>query len=205
MHHTRDQRSHSRLALPTVGIPMTRRYTLSKIPRYRTEHEQQESSNFIDEDGEVFPHFCMTCEKEFIPHDHMFLFCSESCRTIDQTTTSSSAAPAYHRTTDNYPFYSALAPAPGDIIPQASPSRPTVGFISSASASPGIGSEDSTYDDTSRTTGVQSVSAVCNLARKAVLAFQAQKDGIVRFPYNRTNGGATVDKSWQTDLESRRF
>ncbi|KAH7123182.1 hypothetical protein EDB81DRAFT_227053 [Dactylonectria macrodidyma] len=194
MCHTRDQHSHSHLNALTIGIPMTRRYNRSKIPRCRTEHEQ-ELSILMEEDGEIFPHFCLTCEKEFIPHDHMFLFCSEDCRRIDQATIPAPAASACHHTTYNYPFYSALTPAPRDIIPQASPSRPTIGLPNSISAPLGIGSEKSTYNDTSAATGVQSVVAVLNLARKAALVFHAPKGGIVRHPYDGANGGTNVDKS----------
>ncbi|KAH7142148.1 hypothetical protein EDB81DRAFT_55108 [Dactylonectria macrodidyma] len=64
--NSKDKHGHRRPGPPKVGIPMTRRYTQSKIPR--TGHHKCEVSDFIEKDEEIFPHFCMICEKEFVPH-----------------------------------------------------------------------------------------------------------------------------------------
>lgn len=79
----------------------------------------------------------MTCEKQFVPYDDRGLYCSESCRRIDQSSGAQSTMPRSYAA-GNYPFYSASSPEPKDIIPQASPSRPTsMHFSSSPPPTPG--------------------------------------------------------------------
>lgn len=66
----------------------------------------------------------MTCEKQFVPHDDKFLYCSESCRRCDQHSSpspaSTAAVPTFN-TSHEFFFHD----EPRDIIPQASPSRPS--------------------------------------------------------------------------------
>lgn len=79
----------------------------------------------------------MTCEKQFVPYGDRGLYCSETCRRIDQSSGAQSTMPRSYAT-GNYPFYSAGSPEPKDIIPQASPSRPTsMHFSSSPPMTPG--------------------------------------------------------------------
>ncbi|KAH8673694.1 hypothetical protein BX600DRAFT_213211 [Xylariales sp. PMI_506] len=78
----------------------------------------------------------MTCEKQFFPQDERFVYCSETCRKHDQSSSSSgvSAYPpsrfSHDSTAGSYPFYSAGNPEPRDIIPRASPSRPSSTYFS---------------------------------------------------------------------------
>ncbi|KAI0603400.1 hypothetical protein F4775DRAFT_598495 [Biscogniauxia sp. FL1348] len=74
----------------------------------------------------------MTCEKQFVPQDERILYCSEACRKHDQSvsaiTSSSSSrhsATGYDMFGANLPFYAAGHPEPRDIVPRASPSRPS--------------------------------------------------------------------------------
>jgi hypothetical protein len=79
----------------------------------------------------------MTCEQQFVPYDDRGIYCSENCRRIDQSSGSHSAMPRSYAV-GNHPFYAADEPEPKDIIPQASPSRPTsMVFASSPPATPG--------------------------------------------------------------------
>lgn len=79
----------------------------------------------------------MTCEKQFVPCEHGGIYCSETCRRIDQSSGAQSTMPRSYASA-NYPFYSAGDPEPRDIVPQASPSRPTsMLFGSSPPPTPG--------------------------------------------------------------------
>ncbi|KAK9423074.1 hypothetical protein SUNI508_04368 [Seiridium unicorne] len=104
---------------------------LGKNPRDR-EREWDEERGWEDE-RESFPQYCMTCEKQFVPSGERHLYCSEACRKHDQM--SSSAVSQYppsrsHDSYGNLPFYSAGNPEPRDIIPRASPSRPSSTYFS---------------------------------------------------------------------------
>ncbi|KAK2070358.1 hypothetical protein P8C59_004859 [Phyllachora maydis] len=113
---------------------MTRRATpqtaqkLGKNPRDR--EREWEEERWFDEERESFPQFCMTCEKQFVPQDERFLYCSEACRIRDQENASASTLSAFHSggagyaSVVNYPLYSGVS-EPKDIIPRASPSRPS--------------------------------------------------------------------------------
>ncbi|KAK1769269.1 hypothetical protein QBC33DRAFT_513492 [Phialemonium atrogriseum] len=112
--------------------PMTRKTTpqggqkLGKSPRDR--EKEWEEDRFFDDERESFPQFCMTCEKQFVPHDERFLYCSEACRAHDRNNTSATTAfPSRYagQYTANYPLYSGSHLEPKDIIPRASPSRPS--------------------------------------------------------------------------------
>ncbi|KAK3333597.1 hypothetical protein B0T19DRAFT_399261 [Cercophora scortea] len=108
--------------------PVTRRTTpqavqkLGKNPRDR--EKEWEEERWFDEERESFPQYCMICEKQFVPSDDRFLYCSDSCRMHDQNSASTPSghySSSHHHST-NYPHYSG-PPEPRDIIPRASPSR----------------------------------------------------------------------------------
>ncbi|PNY27919.1 Uncharacterized protein TCAP_02161 [Tolypocladium capitatum] len=132
---------------------MARRHTpvsAQKLGRGHRERERDWQESWDDE-RESFPQFCMTCEKQFVPHEEKFLYCSDTCRRVDQSSSTSShhAAPTHLRSyasSSNYPSYALGNEEPRDIIPRASPSRPTsVHFSSSPPVSPGMTTAASTY------------------------------------------------------------
>ncbi|ROV88240.1 hypothetical protein VSDG_09032 [Cytospora chrysosperma] len=111
----------SRRSTPQVA------HKLGRNPRDREREIQDEY--WLEDERESFPQFCMTCEKQFVPQDEKFLYCSEGCRARDQhNAPASSMTPRSHGHSDRsslyYPFYAAGDPEPRDIIPRASPSRP---------------------------------------------------------------------------------
>ncbi|KAM7186504.1 hypothetical protein V8F33_011766 [Rhypophila sp. PSN 637] len=123
--------SYKHKSSSTRPAPMTRRSStqggqkLGKNPRER--EREWEEERWFDEERESFPQYCMTCEKSFVPSDDRVLYCSEACRMHDQDhvgapVSSGRHSNGYHST--NYPFYSG-PPEPRDIIPRASPSRPS--------------------------------------------------------------------------------
>ncbi|KAG7118052.1 hypothetical protein HYQ45_015623 [Verticillium longisporum] len=73
----------SRFKRPTTlsrrTTPNSSAQKLGRSPRER-EREWQDSYD----ERESFPQFCMACEKQFLPHDDKFLYCSEACRLYDQ-------------------------------------------------------------------------------------------------------------------------
>ncbi|KAJ3453258.1 hypothetical protein MRS44_017505 [Fusarium solani] len=152
MHHNRKKSGHglpntSTDARKTVTATeptkykwpaMTRRHSPQKLGRSQRQRKREWTESW--EDGrESFPQFCMTCEKQFIPQDDMFLYCSDNCQRVDQTGTSQSASSVRQYASADYPFYSAGNPEPKDIIPRASPSRPSSMLLSSPLATPGTG------------------------------------------------------------------
>ncbi|KAK2591388.1 hypothetical protein QQS21_010913 [Conoideocrella luteorostrata] len=118
---------------------MTRRHTpggAQKPARGHRERERHHHDSWDDE-RESFPQFCMTCEKQFVPHDERHLYCSETCRRVDQNSTSHSSQTRTYPGS-NYSYYASEHPEPRDIIPRASPSRPnSMHFSQSPPASPG--------------------------------------------------------------------
>ncbi|KAF4121322.1 hypothetical protein GMORB2_2284 [Geosmithia morbida] len=129
---------------------MSRRQTpvnaqkLGKGPRER----ERDRLDAWDDERESFPQFCMTCEKQFVPyHQHGSIYCSETCRRVDQSYSSAAVSASMPRScngTDGrghghgHAFYSADDSQPKDIIPQASPSRPpSVMFGASPPRTPG--------------------------------------------------------------------
>ncbi|KAI0013698.1 hypothetical protein F4779DRAFT_349414 [Xylariaceae sp. FL0662B] len=150
MHHSRRKSGHgstntsmtdvrkavttSDLSRPRRPQTLSRRSTpqtvqkLGKSPR--TREREWEEERWGEDERESFPQFCMTCEKQFTPQDEKMVYCSEACRKHDQSTsarTSSSHTPVRGRDSlgGNVPFYSVGNPEPRDIIPRASPSRPS--------------------------------------------------------------------------------
>lgn len=119
-------------------------HKLGKSPKDR-DREYYEYAD--DGDGrDTFPQYCMACEKQFLPVDDRCLYCSEACREFDensfhhapprssgnngyqQQSTSSSTSSLYN---------SGHYREPKDIIPRASPSRPTSTYFASSPVTPG--------------------------------------------------------------------
>ncbi|KAF8849381.1 hypothetical protein BDZ45DRAFT_718280 [Acephala macrosclerotiorum] len=154
-HHTRRKSGKDYVATSerksSRSAPLSRKTTpqfITKTPsgsgRLHREREDEERGR---DSGESFPQFCMTCEKQFLPANNTFLYCSEACRLHDQApppptirTNSYSAygtspPPTPHtRYFSSYPSAShSLAHEEGpDIIPRFSPtqSRPRSYFNS---------------------------------------------------------------------------
>ncbi|KAI8634554.1 hypothetical protein F5Y19DRAFT_469614 [Xylariaceae sp. FL1651] len=104
---------------------------LGKNPRDR--EREWEEERWSEDERESFPQYCMTCEKQFIAQDERFLYCSEACRKHDQSATiSSHSSVKMHNgyNSGSLPFYAAGHPEPRDIIPRASPSRPSSNYFS---------------------------------------------------------------------------
>ncbi|OAA38075.1 hypothetical protein NOR_06820 [Metarhizium rileyi] len=125
---------------------MTRRHTpvnAQKLGRSHRERERERGyQDAWEDERESFPQYCMICEKQFVPHDERHLYCSETCRRVDQQKSSShpSQMRAYS-VSGNNSYYSLGKPEPSDIIPRAAPSRPnSMHFSQSPPASPGTGS-----------------------------------------------------------------
>ncbi|GAB1320484.1 hypothetical protein MFIFM68171_10694 [Madurella fahalii] len=115
---------------------MTRRITPQTAPKLgktsRDREKEWDEDHWWDEERESFPQYCMICEKQFVPTDDQFLYCSETCRMHDQNSAGASAAPSCYGSSHSatqYPFFSG-PPEPRDIIPRASPSRPSSTHIS---------------------------------------------------------------------------
>ncbi|KAI2642552.1 hypothetical protein GGS21DRAFT_177583 [Xylaria nigripes] len=107
--------------------------TLQKLGKSSRDRERAcEEEQWWDDERESFPQFCMTCEKQFIAQDERFLYCSEACRKNDQSTTttlSSSQLKEYgDHNSSSLSFYPLEIPETRDIIPRASPSRPSSNF-----------------------------------------------------------------------------
>ncbi|KAL2024399.1 hypothetical protein VTK56DRAFT_8210 [Thermocarpiscus australiensis] len=116
--------------------PITRKVTPQSVPKLgknpREREKDWEEERWWDEERESFPQYCMICEKQFVPSDEQHLYCSDECRMHDQNSVGTYTTPIRHgggHSITPYPFYSA-PPEPRDIIPRASPSRPTSTHIS---------------------------------------------------------------------------
>ncbi|KAF4581921.1 life-span regulatory factor domain-containing protein [Ophiocordyceps camponoti-floridani] len=117
---------------------LSRRQTPANAQLLGRSHRDRDRDGWHDE-RESFPQFCMGCEKQFVPHNERFLYCSDTCRRIDQNSTSTGAPPATSRLGDL-----AGQPEPRDIIPRATPSRPTsIRLSNSPPGSPGSKSHHS--------------------------------------------------------------
>ncbi|KAK4163469.1 hypothetical protein QBC43DRAFT_65377 [Cladorrhinum sp. PSN259] len=106
----------------------TRKITPQSAPRLgkssRDRERDLDEDRWWDEEGESFPQHCMVCGKQFVPVDTQSLYCTDACRFEDQS--SSSAAQAHYSSypPTQYPVFSGQ-PEPRDIVPRASPSRPS--------------------------------------------------------------------------------
>lgn len=153
MHHHRRRSGHGsgntsmtdvRKATSSTRPAMMRRttpQTSQKLGRNMRDREREmEEERWFEEERESFPQFCMSCEKQFIPDNDQSLYCSKDCRLSDQEgfgASSSSRNWGGSHATTNYPFYSASS-EPRDIIPRASPSRPSSTYVSPPTT-PGTG------------------------------------------------------------------
>ncbi|GAB0133962.1 hypothetical protein EsDP_00002351 [Epichloe bromicola] len=121
---------------------MSRRHTPSSTQKSSRSHREREREReYYDtwqDERESFPQFCMTCEKQFVPHDEKHLYCSETCRRVDQNPTWHPSQMRTHSVGGNHSYYNSGHAEPRDIIPRASPSRPnSMHFSQSPPASPG--------------------------------------------------------------------
>jgi hypothetical protein len=115
---------------------MTRRTTPQSVPKLgknpRDREKELDEQRWWDEERESFPEYCMICEKQFLPFDDQSLYCSEECRMHDQNSASISMVAGHYTSSHpatQYPFFSG-PPEPRDIIPRASPSRPSSTHVS---------------------------------------------------------------------------
>jgi hypothetical protein len=90
-----------------------------------------------------------------MPVSNVMLIMHCSCRRVDQTASPQPASSVNHYASANYPFYSAGHPEPKDIIPRASPSRPSSILLNSPPATPGTGAP--TYQHTSAISALRSL------------------------------------------------
>lgn len=92
--------------------PLSRKTTpqfITKTPSTgRSEHRRERDDEERGRDsGESFPQFCMTCEKQFLPANNTFLYCSETCRLHDQSApTRSSTSASYTSSSSHFPAQS---------------------------------------------------------------------------------------------------
>ncbi|ERS99345.1 uncharacterized protein SPSK_04383 [Sporothrix schenckii 1099-18] len=96
----------------------------------RDAEKLRDDDYWYDDERESFPQFCMTCEKQFVAKDDRFLYCSEACRDYDQEHGASVSAKSFKDTYASSRMYYTEAQEPRDIIPRASPSRPSSTYFS---------------------------------------------------------------------------
>ncbi|KAI1180207.1 hypothetical protein F4777DRAFT_365043 [Nemania sp. FL0916] len=127
---TDSSRSRRPQTLTRKSTPQTLQ-KLGKNPRDR--EREWEEEQWSEDERESFPQYCMTCEKQFIAQDERCLYCSETCRRHDQNATISShtsMGPFGGYINGSLPLYTSGNPEPRDIIPRASPSRPSSNYFS---------------------------------------------------------------------------
>ncbi|KJZ72180.1 hypothetical protein HIM_08445 [Hirsutella minnesotensis 3608] len=119
---------HRRPGLPRRHTPVNAQLR----GRNHRERDRPSRHDNWDDERESFPQFCMTCEKQFVAHDERFLYCSDTCRRSDQNA-SSSGSRRHTLSSSQYGVYAgcevgvppSAKPEPRDIVPRATPSRPT--------------------------------------------------------------------------------
>jgi len=135
--------SEKKSTRPAVSRRTTPQHITKVAPIWngRSSHRDRDDDAYGGRDsGESFPQFCMTCEKQFLPANNTFLYCSEACRVHDQApsqpirSNSYSSSPPltpYTRQFSSYPSTTTYEDGP-DIIPRFSPtqSRPRSYFNS---------------------------------------------------------------------------
>lgn len=143
---------------PTPVRKNTSSGKLGKNPRER--EREWEEERWWEEERESFPQYCMSCEKQFVPQDDRFLYCSETCRMHDQNSASAPVPTSSRSGSDasHFPFYAAGNPEPRDIIPRASPSRPTSTHFSSPIAMTAPTTIDTSYSHSSAMSALRSLS-----------------------------------------------
>ncbi|ESZ97158.1 hypothetical protein SBOR_2414 [Sclerotinia borealis F-4128] len=102
---------------------------------------KEREGQYVEKDnGESFPQFCMTCEKQFTPANNTFLYCSDQCRLHDHAPTYTSRSNLYATAPNSPPLTPFMSSGtlyspeePRDIVPRFSPtqSRPRSYFNSS--------------------------------------------------------------------------
>ncbi|RDW65257.1 hypothetical protein BP5796_09949 [Coleophoma crateriformis] len=136
---TMSERKHSTTHVHTHRpATLTRRTTpghIHKISPAKKQHKEEEEER--RDSGESFPQFCMSCEKQFVPLNNTFLYCSESCRRDDAAFAPPARTNSYPTSVSSIspttPYFAPYSPTEGpDIIPRASPtqSRPKSYFDS---------------------------------------------------------------------------
>ncbi|KUJ19477.1 uncharacterized protein LY89DRAFT_667425 [Mollisia scopiformis] len=91
---------------PSRPAPLSRKTTpqfITKVPASSSRYRERDDEERGRDSGESFPQFCMTCEKQFLPANNTFLYCSEACRLHDQP-------PTTLRTSSYYPSHSHSPP-----------------------------------------------------------------------------------------------
>lgn len=130
LHYRR--KSTAAAAAPPAARP--RRPTLAR--RLTPGSGARDRDRALDLERDSFPQFCMTCEKQFVSHHDRFLYCSESCRRVDQSASATSlAAGLPGLAAGRGP---APDPEPRDIVPRAAPSRPASMLVSSSPPSSAV-------------------------------------------------------------------
>lgn len=101
----------------------------SKSASSRDSEKDLDASHWYDDERDSFPQYCMTCEKQFVAKDDRVLYCSEACRDYDQEYGTTISTQHF---VDSYAssYYATDNAEPRDIIPRASPSRPSSTYFS---------------------------------------------------------------------------
>ncbi|KAJ1337607.1 ECL1/2/3 zinc binding protein [Microdochium nivale] len=116
---------------PQISRKSTPQTVLKLGKNPKTRERESEQQRWWDNDRESFPQYCMACEKQFLSSDESLLYCSDVCRKHDQTTSPSYSGAYDHESYGHsLPFYATGDPEPRDIIPRASPSRPSSTYFS---------------------------------------------------------------------------
>ncbi|EPE04904.1 hypothetical protein F503_00058 [Ophiostoma piceae UAMH 11346] len=113
--------------------PGTTQSSSKSSSKYSSSRDQDEDY-WYDDERESFPQFCMTCEKQFVAKDDHFLYCSEACRDYDQEHGASISTQHFKDSYISSRIYAHQPQEPRDIIPRASPSRPSSTYYSHPSA-----------------------------------------------------------------------
>ncbi|TVY46983.1 hypothetical protein LOCC1_G002887, partial [Lachnellula occidentalis] len=73
---------------PSLSRKTTPQYVTKVAPGWSggrgSARDRDGEENSARDSGESFPQFCMSCEKQFLPVNNTFLYCSEACRLHDQ-------------------------------------------------------------------------------------------------------------------------
>ncbi|KAL6891310.1 hypothetical protein HDV57DRAFT_291612 [Trichoderma longibrachiatum] len=121
---------------------MTRRHTPSAAQKLGRGGRETDTEIWDNDERESFPQYCMICEKEFHTHDELVLYCSDACRRVDQDSSAQAkSVRSYYSSVyvnQRRILTESLAGSePRDIVPRASPSRPSsMHFSTSPPASP---------------------------------------------------------------------
>ncbi|KAB8291706.1 hypothetical protein EYC80_006504 [Monilinia laxa] len=140
-HHVRRKsgKESSAVAEKRTSRPTNMHRKTTQITSKAARSKEREAQ-YVKDNEESFPQFCMTCEKQFTPANNTFLYCSEQCRLHDQAPTYTSRSNSYATAPNSPPLTPFMSSAtlyspeePRDIVPRLSPtqSRPRSYFNSS--------------------------------------------------------------------------